>query len=240
MMKRQSVNSPLDRCESYIGWKVHQTKELAPRECNTVSATKRRFFASEPVRQITKPASEPVRRNIDFRPFAQRFFARVQQTRDCWLWTAGKDAYGYGQLTLGEAPTRKAHRLSWMLVHGWVPSSVHVLHKCDVRNCVNPDHLFLGDQAANMKDAAAKGRLHGPRIGRRKVSDADVAAIIAAPATLGVVVRLARQYGVTKGFVSLVRSGQRRAALLPMPGASSVARASHSLLPPSTVAEGQA
>ena len=168
------------------------------------------------------------------------FFTR--QADGCWLWTAGVDAYGYGQIARANSRGPiKAHRAMWMLVHGPISSAQHVLHKCDVTRCVNPDHLFLGDQATNMKDAAAKGRLHVARPNARTVPDAVVAAIIAAPQGRGVMAQLARQYGVSKCFVGKVRRGvARRAVPSPMPAASSVARASHPRLPPSTVAEGQA
>jgi len=50
------------------------------------------------------------------------------------------------------------HRVAWKLYHGEIPIGLHVLHKCDVRNCVNPDHLFLGTNKDNAIDCAVKGR----------------------------------------------------------------------------------
>jgi hypothetical protein len=91
--------------------------------------------------------------------FLERFWSHVQRTATCWLWTAGRDAYGYGQMHRPGKTPIKVHRASWMLVNGRVAADRHVLHRCDVRHCVNPSHLFLGDQAANMRDAAAKGRI---------------------------------------------------------------------------------
>jgi hypothetical protein len=68
--------------------------------------------------------------------------------------------------------------MSWMLSRGPVPHGLFVLHRCDVKKCVNPEHLFLGTQKDNMDDCAAKGRrkwLRGADIGMSKLSSEDVA-----------------------------------------------------------------
>jgi hypothetical protein len=49
--------------------------------------------------------------------------------------------------------------MSWELAHGPIPDGLNVLHVCDVRDCVNPQHLFVGTQSENMKDAFRKGRI---------------------------------------------------------------------------------
>ncbi len=89
-------------------------------------------------------------------PVAPRFWAKVQKTADCWLWT-GALRNGYGRF--GSPPFRYAHRVSWEIAHSeTLDSSVKVCHHCDNPRCVRPDHLFIGSQADNVRDRASKGR----------------------------------------------------------------------------------
>lgn len=95
------------------------------------------------------------------RPVEERFWEKVHKTDTCWLWI-GNIVGGYGHIRRGDRAA-KAHRVSWEIHNGPVPSGegshgTCVLHRCDVRNCVNPDHLFLGTNTDNMRDMAAKGR----------------------------------------------------------------------------------
>lgn len=84
----------------------------------------------------------------------------------CWEWQKTKDRVGYGRLkvSLGSRDSfrhESAHRYSYLLFVGEIPTGMCVLHKCDNRSCVNPGHLFLGTQKDNIRDMHAKGR--GPR-----------------------------------------------------------------------------
>lgn len=88
-----------------------------------------------------------------------RFWRHVDKSGDCWVWTArrAKGSKGYGLTTIGRV-TVKAHRLSWQLANGPIPSGLHVCHRCDNPPCVRPDHLFLGTHQDNMADKVRKGR----------------------------------------------------------------------------------
>lgn len=79
---------------------------------------------------------------------------------DCWEWTGGKDTFGYGMFTLkrGKANSLRAHRFSYEMVYGNIPSGMFVCHKCDNPGCVNPNHLFLGTAFDNNLDRDRKGR----------------------------------------------------------------------------------
>jgi hypothetical protein len=92
---------------------------------------------------------------------ASRFWAKVEKQAECWIWTASTNGRGYGQLGRGGRGDGYvyAHRYSWELSNGSIPNGMSVLHRCDQSRCVNPDHLFLGTQKDNMRDASRKGRL---------------------------------------------------------------------------------
>ncbi len=93
----------------------------------------------------------------------EAFWEKVQVGEGCWNWQASVDGGGYGTCPVKVPKTRqnvylKAHRFSWLLQVGGIPHGLWVLHKCDNRRCVNPEHLFLGTSLDNVTDMIKKGR----------------------------------------------------------------------------------
>lgn len=101
----------------------------------------------------------------------RRFLAKVDASNGvdaCHIWTGARSAHGYGHLSVG-GRTVYAHRIA---LEGRLGRALgdgeSALHTCDNPPCVNPGHLYVGDQARNMQDCADRGRIHhqGLALGR--------------------------------------------------------------------------
>lgn len=106
--------------------------------------------------------------------FEQRFFDRVDKTENCWFWKGLKTKRGYGVCKkLGKNIT--THRISYEMHKGSIPDGMCVLHKCDNRCCVNPDHLVLGTHQDNLDDMFCKNRhIKGEKSCKSKLTEAQV------------------------------------------------------------------
>lgn len=92
------------------------------------------------------------------RPVSERFWEKVAKSDGCWEWTACLFKNGYGKF-LWNGKTTYAHKTAWILTHGPdLGPEDYILHRCDNRKCVNPDHLYMGDQSINVLDMITKGR----------------------------------------------------------------------------------
>lgn len=102
-----------------------------------------------------------MKRGPKSRPVEERFLKLIDKNcfehKNCWCWTGGTYSNGYGTFHFKGKQTG-AHRVSWELTNGTIPKGFLILHKCDNRLCVNPNHLFLGSHKDNMQDCIKKRR----------------------------------------------------------------------------------
>lgn len=129
---------------------------------------------------------------------SERFWAKVEKTETCWLWQAAKDGRGYGKIQTGtlEHPRyEQAHRVAWRLAFGDAGNE-HVLHRCDVKLCVRPDHLFTGSPADNAADMASKDRSRFGVLATGSKLDPEKVRAIRAAAPGTTLTALAERYGV--------------------------------------------
>ena len=154
------------------------------------------------------------------------FWSHVERRDDecCWEWS-GSLTRGYGQIG-SLTTTFLAHRFSYAMHNGPVPSGMCVLHRCDNRACVNPAHLFLGTIADNNADAVAKGRarvgfpgairphtiLRG-RANRGAMTSLDDAGAFAirslAAMNAGTHREIAKEFGVSRWLVWAIANGKK-------------------------------
>lgn len=126
----------------------------------------------------------------------------------CILWIGNTGKNGYGMLNWQQR-SWLAHRLAWSAIHGRIPSAMVICHRCDVRACINPAHLFLGTTADNMRDLREKERIRA-RLGAGQLDAIGTAT--------GSVREVALRYGVPEGMVCKIRHDRLAAELrLPRP-----------------------
>ena len=146
---------------------------------------------------------------------AERFWARVDKSGECWNWTGCSNTTGGYGIFWFNGTDRRAHRYSYIIHH---PLTIDLLehpdicvcHKCDNPRCVNPAHLFLGTMADNMMDKTAKGRNNSPKQkgeknGNSKLTEDDVREIRTRYANGNLLQQqLALEYGVSRKAIGNV------------------------------------
>lgn len=143
---------------------------------------------------------------------SERFWAKVNKTESCWLWTGAKlKSGGYGSIRINRQ-AKRAHRVAYELLVGQIPEGMILRHSCDTPLCVNPAHLIPGTHLENTQDALDRGQHRvGERDAKAKLSNADVSAmrvLLESGATGRYVASL---FGVSEGHVSMIKSGKHRA-----------------------------
>lgn len=125
----------------------------------------------------------------------------------CWMFLGQLSHIGYGRIKNYKTGKQEAaHRVAYRAWKGYIPPDLWVLHRCDMRACVNPDHLFLGNQTDNMRDCVRKGRknnLKGERHGGAKLTEEQVREIRKSSAAASTFAGL---FGVSEETIRSIRS----------------------------------
>lgn len=147
-------------------------------------------------------------------PLEERFWRWVDKrgVNDCWEWTGNLKPGGYGSIGAGGVggKTLLAHRVSYEMHKGKIPIGYVVMHSCDNKKCVNPQHLSVGTPKDNTWDMVVKGRHNGGRLSGldnpKAVLNPDLVRYIRkSPLSI---YKLANELGVGSSTIHSVRIGR--------------------------------
>jgi hypothetical protein len=139
------------------------------------------------------PLSEKIERNI----------TRIPES-GCWIWMSTIEKSGYGRVCSGKKPFY-AHRVSYEQKHGPIPNGMMALHHCDVKCCVNPDHIFVGTQQDNMTDKVRKNRqAKGINHGNAKLTEDQVREIKSSSETS---IKLSAKFNYSASMIRAIKNG---------------------------------
>lgn len=143
-MESLSTSIPLGLCQCGCGQKTHLAR-LTDNRRGSDRGTPNKFLQGHNKRKS---------------PLDARFwtYGCRHPLTGCLEWQRRRDSNGYGRIW-SEGHEELAHRVAWKLTNGPIPDGLFVCHKCDNPPCFDPEHLFLGTQTDNVRDAAQKGRL---------------------------------------------------------------------------------
>lgn len=132
-----------------------------------------------------------------------RFFSKVNKTKECWLWKGVKNKAAYPSFQDGKTKV-SAHRWSYRFHIGPI-GKLWVLHRCDVKHCVNPSHLFLGTALDNNRDRQKKGRSHrGEAHHRTNLKNSDIIKIRNMAINGSLHREIAKIYGMSRASISYI------------------------------------
>lgn len=148
----------------------------------------------------------------------EKFISRVEMIPEagCWIWMgAVSPINGYARICVppafrtAKSKVMNAHRYSWLIFRGPISTGLHVCHRCDLRCCVNPNHMFLGTAGDNIRDCFSKGRGNPGRMLGETNPSAKLTAeeVQEIRNSTDITANLARKHNVTWATVKAARTG---------------------------------
>ena len=128
----------------------------------------------------------------------------------CWKWKGCITTNGYAAISVYR-DKRNAHRISWLIHNGKIPIGKYVCHKCDNKECTNPDHLFIGTNRDNQQDLVRKGKnnnLRGNRAPWSKLTEKQVREIYKLFYESITLDKIAKIYKVSRATISHIKNGK--------------------------------
>jgi hypothetical protein len=142
----------------------------------------------------------------DLERFSKKY--SIDELTGCWNWIGAITKIGYGQFSIktNKKNTLLAHRVSYTLHIGIIPKGMCILHNCDNRKCVNPEHLRLGTNKDNTTDMFLKGREHDRKgiNNNSKLDEKAIKEIRNFPRARGYQNRLKNIYNISQANISRI------------------------------------
>lgn len=134
---------------------------------------------------------------------------KVVDSHGCWIFTGSRNHQGYGRLGVAEMGPVRVHCVSYMLFCGDIPASTDVCHKCNVKPCFNPDHLYLASRSENVQHAVRDRLTKHHKMRGARITDEQAREIHReAKAATRSQAAIAKDYGVDQQIVSRILNGK--------------------------------
>lgn len=130
---------------------------------------------------------------------------------ECILHKGSVTNAGYGQVARrinGKLKVYGAHRYAWIQANGPIENGLHVLHQCDNKLCVNVEHMRLGTQAENVREAVERNTGIGASAGRKRLNAEQAAQIKTALKRGAKILDLAKQFNVSHLTIRAIKKGR--------------------------------
>lgn len=188
-------------------------RKLHAQECNDAEIARRTGRAQSTIQAWRAESGLGVNTHTEQERFDEKW---IEGPNECWVWIASRSPSRYGRFYCGGTNWEVAHRAAWRIYRGENPGERLVLHKnsdgrSHRRDCVNPDHLYLGDKSDNALDSHAVGQTpsRGSRNGRTDLEEPEVM-VFHFLSSVGVSNHeIAKSWNVDPSTVSKILTGDR-------------------------------